>query len=80
MVAASFSIISSRSAVIDFTAPYYYSGFSMAASKRVSTETRYFSFVDVFPPMVWAMFMTMAVVAFSVLVSLLSFYHSSIVW
>ena len=70
MVAASFSIDSSRAAVIDFSAPYYYSGFSMLASTRESDETRYFSsFTRPFPVAVWAMFMTMAVLAFFALVS-----------
>lgn len=69
MVAASFSITSLRSAVIDFTAPYFYSGFAMLSMERESTETRYFSFTDPFPRAVWGMLMSVAVIAFFSLVS-----------
>lgn len=70
MVAASFSIISSRSAVIDFSAPYYYSGFAMLSIEKESTETRYFSFLEPFPYVItWVMLMVAAVVSFLSLVS-----------
>ena len=69
MVAASFSITKSRSAVIDFSAPYYYSGFAMMSIETESTETRYFSFLEPFPFITWIILMLAAVVSFFCLVS-----------
>ena len=69
MVAASFSITKSQSAVIDFSAPYYYSGFAMMSIETESTETRYFSFLEPFPFITWIILMLAAVVSFFCLVS-----------
>ena len=65
MVAASFSITKSRSAVIDFSAPYYYSGFAMMSIETESTMTRYFSFLEPFPFITWITLMLAAVVSFT---------------
>ena len=68
LVAASFSITKSRSAVIDFSAAYYYTGFAMMSIETESTERRYFSFLEPFPFITWIILMLAAVVSFFCLV------------
>lgn len=68
MVIASFSIISQRAAVIEYSAPYYHSGFSLMTIARKDMETKWFSYLDPYPSEVWAMIVAAAIVAFAVLV------------
>lgn len=69
MVMASFSIISQRAAVIDYSAPYYHSGFSLMTIYRQDMETRWFSYLAPYPIPVWGVILATSVVAFLSLVS-----------
>ena len=71
MVLGSFSITSVRSQVIDYSAPFYHSGFALMSINRKSTDTKWFSYLDPYPPSVWAMIIAMACVAAMFLVSVM---------
>ncbi|KAF6034428.1 LRR1 [Bugula neritina] len=62
MVAASFSILSGRAEVIDFTAPYYYSGYTMMASTNETHKNNFFLFLTPFHSVVWTSFLAMATI------------------
>ena len=68
MLVASFSIISQRAAVIEYSAPYYHSGFSLMTMARKDMETKWFSYLDPYPAEIWAMIIGAATIAFAVLV------------
>lgn len=69
MSMASFSITSPRSTVIDYSSPYYYSGFTLLSITRESAEGRYFSFLAVFPTEIWLLIILSAFAIFICLVS-----------
>lgn len=71
MAMASFSITSPRSAVIDYSAPYYHSGFALLSIEREAVGTNYFSFMDPYGFDLWAMIIVAAVVTFLSMVSLI---------
>lgn len=70
MVMASFSITETRSAVIDYSAPYYHSGFSILSITRPSTETNWLLFLEPFTYTMWLMILLICVIVFCALVSL----------
>ena len=71
MAFGAISILSSRSAVVDFSAPYYESSFSMMAKKKPNPNILYFSFIEAFSLGTWGMFMLMIVLASIALVGVL---------
>lgn len=64
MVMASFSITSPRSAVIDYSAPYYHSGFALVSITRPDVTTNLLSFMEPFPMLVWPAIMGVCVITF----------------
>ena len=68
---SAFSITSPRSTVIDYSAPYYYSGFALLGIKRDSAVSRYFFFLEPFPAEIWLLILLCAFVTFVCLVRIM---------
>ena len=68
MAMSALSITPLRSTIIDYTAPYYSSGFSLLSIEREPTDSQYFSFLEPFPPEVWQLILLCACITFVCLV------------
>ena len=63
MAFGAISILASRSATVDFSAPYYYSSFSLMAKKKPNSGSLSFSSIDAFSLEIWVMLVLMVVLA-----------------
>ncbi|XP_067942098.1 glutamate receptor ionotropic, NMDA 3A-like [Watersipora subatra] len=67
MVVGPFSITAERSAVIRYSAPFFYSGFSLMSIRRQNDDTKWLSYLNPYPFNAWIIIILAACFTFSIL-------------